>query len=48
MDMVDVPSGYVKIAMDNGHRNSEFYPLRMVDLFHSYVCLPEGKFYKIP
>ena len=39
--MMDLPSGYVKIAIDNGHRHSGFYPLNMV-IFHSYVGLPEG------
>ena len=34
-----VPSGYVKIAIENGHRNSEFS--KMV-IFHSYASLPEG------
>ena len=34
-------SGYVKIAIEHGHRNSEFSHLTMV-IFHSYVSLPEG------
>ena len=29
------------IAIENGHRNSGFFPLKMV-IFHSYVTLPEG------
>ena len=24
LGMMDIPSGYVKIAIENGHRNSEF------------------------
>ena len=38
--MVDIPSGYVKIAIENGHLEWAF-PLRMV-IFNSYVSLPEG------
>ena len=30
------PSGYVKIAIENDHRNSGIFPLKMV-IFHSYV-----------
>ena len=33
-----LPSGYVKIAIEHGHRNSEFsivFPLKMV-MFHSF------------
>ena len=37
----DIPSGYVKIAIENGHRNSEFSHEKNV-IFHSYVSLPEG------
>ena len=36
---VDIPSGYVKIAIENGHRNSWFtmiYPLNMV-IFYSFL-----------
>ena len=29
------------IAIENDHRNSGFFPLKMVT-FHSYVSLPEG------
>ena len=36
----EVPSGYVKIASENGHLYWVF-PLKMV-IFHSYVSLPEG------
>ena len=36
----DLPSGYVKIAIENGHLWWVF-PLKMV-IFHSYVSLPEG------
>ena len=32
----DVPSGYVKIAIEHGHRHSDNFPWNMV-LFHSYV-----------
>ena len=38
--MVDIPSGYVKIAIENGHLERVF-PLKMV-IFSSYVSLPEG------
>ena len=37
----DLPSGYVKIAIENGHLIRGFFPLKMV-IFHSYVSLPEG------
>ena len=37
---VEIPSGYVKIAIENDHL-SWIFPLRMV-IFHSYVSLPEG------
>ena len=32
----------IQKAIENGHRNSEFSPLKIV-IFHSYVKLPEGK-----
>ena len=35
-----LPSGYVKIAIENGH-SKWIFPLKMV-IFHSYVSLPEG------
>ena len=35
-----LPSGYVKIAIENDHLYW-IYPLKMV-IFHSYVSLPEG------
>ena len=35
-----LPSGYVKIAIENGHLYWIF-PLKMV-IFHCYVSLPEG------
>ena len=35
-----VPSGYVKITIENGHL-WWIFPLKMV-IFHSYVSLPEG------
>ena len=35
-----IPSGYVKIAIENGHLYWIF-PLNIV-MFHSYVSLPEG------
>jgi hypothetical protein len=38
----DYPLVNVYIAMENGHRKWLIYPLKMV-MFHSYVCLPEGK-----
>ena len=40
MNMVDIPSGYVKIAIENDHLQWIF-PLDMV-IFHRYVKLPEG------
>jgi len=40
----DLPSGYVKIAIENGHLQW-FFPLKMV-IFHSYVSLPEGNMLK--
>ena len=39
-------SGYVKIAIENGHLQWIF-PLKMV-IFHSYVSLPEGTFRYLP
>ena len=42
-----LPSGYVKIAIEYGHRNSGLtmiYLLKMV-IFHSFVSLPEGTQY---
>ena len=36
-----LPSGYVKIAIENDHKNSGFSQLEMV-ISHSYVSLPEG------
>jgi hypothetical protein len=36
-----IPSGYVKITMENNHRNSGFFPLKIV-IFNSYGKLPEG------
>ena len=41
MNMVDIPSVYVKIAIQNGHF-SAFFSLKMV-IFRSYVELPEGR-----
>ena len=38
-----LPSGCVKIAIENGHRNSGFTHKKMV-ISNSYVSLPEGKF----
>ena len=38
----NVPSGYVKIAIENGHRNSGFTHKKWWWSFHSYVKLPEG------
>ena len=37
----DLPSGYVKIAIENGHRNSGFTYEKWV-ILHSYVSLLEG------
>jgi hypothetical protein len=39
--MRSIPSGYVKIAIENDQLQWIF-PLKMV-IFHSYVSLPEGK-----
>ena len=39
---LEVPSGYVKIAIENGHRIVDF-SLKML-ISHSYVKLPEGIF----
>ena len=36
MDVVDIPSGCAKIAIENGHRNGGFPIISMV-IFHSYV-----------
>ena len=43
-----LPSGYVKIAIENGNLQWIF-PFKMV-IFHSYVSLPEGSWlvYKPP
>jgi len=38
----DLPSGYVKIAIENDHRNRGFSQLENGGSFHSYVKLPEG------
>ena len=38
---MEIPSGYVKIAIENGHRNSEFSHKKWW-FSHSYVSLPEG------
>jgi hypothetical protein len=37
---LDLPSGYVKIAIENYHL-WWIFPLKMV-IFHSYVSLPKG------
>ena len=37
----DYPLVMTNIAIENGHRNSEFFHKKMV-IFHSYVSLPEG------
>ena len=34
---VGVPSGYVKIAIENDHRNSEFYHKKLGGSFHSFL-----------
>ena len=36
-----LPSGYVKIAIENGHRIVDLAGYKMV-ISHSYVSLPEG------
>ena len=38
----DLPSGYVEIAIEHGHRNSEL-PINSMVIFHGYVKLPEGR-----
>ena len=42
----DIPSGYVKIAIENDHIYSGFTHKKMVN-FHSYVSLPEGSDHEI-
>ena len=37
-----IPSGYVKIAIENGHWNSGFTHWIEMVIFHSHVSLPEG------
>ena len=43
-----LPSGYVKIAIENGHRNSELSHYIKVVIFHSCVSLPEGRLFNHP
>ena len=40
-DFKEYPLVNIQKAIENGHRNSGFYPWKMV-IFHSYVKLPEG------
>ena len=40
-DLMEIPSGYVKIAIENGHRKWIF-PINSMVMLHSYVKLPEG------
>ena len=42
--MVDIPSGYVKIAIENGHRKFVSFPSKHGD-FSTIISLPEGKFW---
>ena len=45
VDMVEMPEiPVMTIAIENDHRNSGFFPLKMV-IFYSYVSLPEGIIY---
>ena len=40
--VVDVPSGYVKIAIENGPVEIvDDYPLKMVTFHSFFVCLPQ-------
>ena len=41
-DLIDIPSGYVKIAIENGHWNSELAHKKLGDF--PWLCkrLPEG------
>ena len=41
MDMVDIPSGYVKLAIENGHWNDVSFPIHSMVIFNSYLSLPE-------
>ena len=34
---MNLPSGYVKIAIENGHRHSELFPLKNGGSFHSFL-----------
>jgi hypothetical protein len=46
--ILSLPSGNsLHSAIENDHRNSGFFPLKMV-IFHSYVSLPEGNFITTP
>ena len=40
----NIPShqGFQHIAIEHGHRNSGFFPINSMVIFHSYVSLPEG------
>jgi len=40
--MVKVPSGYVKIAIENGPVEIVSFPIRHGDFPSFFVCLPEG------
>ena len=37
-----VPSGYVKIAIENGPVEIVDLPINSMVIFHGYVSLPEG------
>ena len=38
----DIPSGYVKIAIEHGPIEIVSFPINSMVIFHSYVSLPEG------
>ena len=42
MSLVNIPSGYVKIAIEHGHRNSGFTHWKWWIFPLFFVCLPEG------
>ena len=43
-DLMEMPSGYVKIAIENGPCIMSF-PINSMVIFHSCVSLPEGTFF---
>ena len=43
-DLMDLPSGYVKIAIENGPCIMSF-PINSMVIFHSCVSFPEGTYF---